>query len=486
MTHEAFFYASDKEFAARLVPFLRDAVTSGQGAIAVATEPRIALLRRELGAHADAVSFFDANRWYRRPGAALIAWRDALEQQLRDGNEFVRAIGEIPYGDGAVAIRNWARYESIVNRAFAAHPLWIACAYNTQTVAEGILAEVRRTHPVVSTHSTRVPSAPHFGAHELGAPLEPAEDRVDWEERTSVMVTGPQDLTDVRRGVRWEAQSAGLSVDTVDDLLLAVGELLRSSLAETGATATIRTARQDGEWFCEVASDCSQWDVLTSGGDELGLLIGRVISDRVEIGDDPNRSLVRFVFGTHTADPRQRIVNAASELFRANGVRTTGINAIIAHADVAKATFYAHFRSKDDLIRVWLSSPTVRWFDHVFAEVDARTHVPEEKLTTFFDVLGDWLDADKFHGCPFINTATEFRDAEHGFAHELLDAMGEVEGFFRRTTPDAGFADPEAVAEQLFLLVPGAITTAAARGSAESARVARVVAAGLVASADRS
>lgn len=483
LTHEAFFYSSDKEFAARFVPFLREAVASDQGAIAVATEPRIEALRRGLDSDADAVSFFDANRWYRRPGAALVAWRDALEQQLRDGSGFTRAVGEIPYGDDAVAVRNWARYESLVNRAFAPHPVWIACAYNTATVPQDILAEIRRTHPVVSTSSTRAPSAPHFGAHELGAALGPVEDRVEWQESTRVTVTGVGDSIEVRRAVRWEAQSAGLAVDIVDDLLLAVSELLRSSQAETnGAIATIRTARQDGEWFCEITFGRSQSDALSPGVDDLGLLIGRVISDRVEIGEDPNGSVVRFVFGTHTADPRQRIVNAASELFRADGVRTTGVNAIIARADVAKATFYAHFRSKDDLIRLWLSSPTVRWYDHVLAEVDARTQVPVEKLTTFFDVLGDWLDADKFHGCPFINTATEFRDAEHGFAQELLDAMGEVEAFFRRTTPDAGFADPDAVAEQLFLLVPGTITTAAARGSTVSARVARAVAASLIAS----
>ena len=450
------------------------------------TEPRMALLRRRLGVDADAVSFFDATRWYRRPGAALLAWRDAFDQQFRGRTAFVRAVGEIQYGNDSVAIRNWSRYESLVNRAFAAWPVWFACAYNTETVPEEILEQARQTHAVISTRSTRAASTPHFGGRELGAALGPPGDRANWQERTRVTVSGTHDLTNVRRGVRWEAQSAGLAVDTIDDLLLAVSELLRSSLAVDGATATIRTARRDGEWFCEITSDRNPSEALASRADDLGLLIGRVISERVEIADEPNGSLVRFVFGTHPADPRQRIVNAASELFRGNGVRATGINTIIAHAGVAKATFYSHFQSKDDLIRLWLSSPTVRWFDHVLAEVDARTDVPEEKLTTFFDVLGDWLAADKFHGCPFINTATEFRDAEHGFAQELLDAMGEVQEFFRRTTPDAGFTDPDAVAEQLFLLVPGSITTAAARGSAEPARVARTVAAGLVASADRS
>lgn len=67
MTHEAFFYSSDEEFAARLVPFLRDAIATDQGAIAVTTEGRIKLLRQRLGSDADAVSFFDATRWVPTP-----------------------------------------------------------------------------------------------------------------------------------------------------------------------------------------------------------------------------------------------------------------------------------------------------------------------------------------------------------------------------------------------------------------------------------
>ena len=486
LTHEAFFYSSDKEFTDRLAPFLRDAVASNHGAVAVATERRIELLRKRLGGDADSVSFFDANGWYRRPGAALIAWRDALDQQLRDGVGMVRAIGEIQYGNDGAAIRNWARYESLVNRGFAGHPVWLVCAYNTEMVPPEILAEARRTHPVTSTHTARTPSAPHFAAHELGAVLAPADNRADAQERSCVMVAATDDLTEVRRSVRWEAQSAGLAVDTVDDLLLAVSELLAKSLSDGGPTATIRTARQDGEWFCEIQSRRVLSNAIGSESDDLALLIGRVISDRVEVADDADGSLVRFVFGKQPADPRQRIISAASELFRANGARTTGINTVIAHAGVAKATFYANFQSKDDLIRLWLRSPAARWFDQVVAEVEARSQTAAERLTTFFDVLGDWLAAGEFRGCPFLNTATEFRNADHAFAQELADLTREIELYFRRTAAEAGFSNPDAVAEQMFLLVPGAITTSTARASVEPVRVARATAESLLASAARS
>jgi AcrR family transcriptional regulator len=481
LIHEAFFYSSDEEFAARLVPFLRDAVATSQGALAVTTEGRIALLRQHLGSDADAVAFFDAARWYRRPGAALVAWRDALNQQSRDGVDFVRAIGEVQFNGNGVGIRGWTRYESLLNRAFAGRSVWLLCPYNTQIVPNEALSDARRTHPTTSTKPARSPSPSHFGAQDMAAALALAEDRPEAEERTRIEISQPYDLADIRRTVRWEAQSAGLSANVADDLLLAVSELVQT-LAKDGP-AMIRTARQGGEWFCEVRCERPESDPLPLAVDDVGVLIGRVISERVEVADDDNGKLVRFVFGKQPADPRDRIIAAASGLFRANGVRATGINTVIARADVAKATFYAHFKSKEDLIHVWLRSPAARWFDQVRAEIETRTRTPEEKLTTFFDVLGEWLTEDDFRGCPFLNTATEFRNADQAFRQELADLTAEIEDYFRQAATEAGFDNPETIAEQVFLLVPGAITTATARASAEPARVARATAAGILAAA---
>jgi AcrR family transcriptional regulator len=473
--HEAFFYATDEEFAAHGIPFLLDGLAAGDAAIAVTTEPRIALLRSGLGDAADAVGFYDAGTWYRRPGAALVAWRDALDGQLREA-AYVRAIGEVALtGDHDRALRNWTRYESLFNRAFSNRDAWIVCPYNTATVPEAILVEARRTHPLVSTTAPgRAASSDHFDSREVAAPVHPAQGTPTAVEQTHVEFRDRQDLQGVHRAVRWEGHSAGLPADVIDDLLLAVAEL-----GDARSSTVVSTARRGGGWLCEVRIDAAQ----PLSPSDFGILIGRIISDRVEIVDDDDRRVVRFIWGEAEADPRTRIINAASELFRTNGVRATGINAVIAHAAVAKATFYAHFRSKEDLIRLWLRSPAARWFDHVRAEVDARTDNPADCLTTFFDVLGDWLAADDFRGCPFLNTATEFRHADHGFTQELADLTAEIEDYFRRNAKQAGFADPDDLARQLFLLVPGTITTATARGSREPARVALDAARAVVAAA---
>jgi AcrR family transcriptional regulator len=485
LIHEAFFYASDADFVARVAPFLGEAATAGEGAIAVTTDARIERLRRELGSQADTVSFFDASECYRRPGATLVAWRDMLDQRSREGVESVRVVGEVDFADrDDEQLERWVRYESLLNRALAERRAWVLCPYNTQVLPATILSRARETHPFVSTVSGRETSAEHLDARELGAVLAPAEDSVDVHEHSHTTLTRASDIAMLGRVVRWQAQFAPLPPDVIDDLLLAAREVVLGALERRDANVRVRTARRGGEWLCEI--DCIEpaaGTALPLREDDLGLLIGRLICDRVEVADDQDGLLARFVFGKPRADPRQRILAAASDLFRAHGIRSTGINAVIARADVAKATFYAHFQSKDELIRAWLHSPVVRWFENVCTEADARAQSPAERLTTFFEVLHEWLVEDGFRGCQLINAAAEFHGSDETTRQALADHNAAVEEYFRRTARAAGLADPDRLAGQLATLVLGAIVLATASASAEPAAAARDAAAQLVAAA---
>jgi AcrR family transcriptional regulator len=60
-------------------------------------------------------------------------------------------------------------------------------------------------------------------------------------------------------------------------------------------------------------------------------------------------------------EARQRLLLAASELFYRDGISATGVDALTEAAKVAKATFYRHFPSKDDLVMAWLQQPEARW-----------------------------------------------------------------------------------------------------------------------------
>jgi len=49
-------------------------------------------------------------------------------------------------------------------------------------------------------------------------------------------------------------------------------------------------------------------------------------------------------------ESRERILNAAADLFRRRGLDATGVDAVMAAAGLTAGGFYAHFRSKDALI----------------------------------------------------------------------------------------------------------------------------------------
>jgi AcrR family transcriptional regulator len=477
LIHEAFIYSSDDEYADVLAPFLAEAAAGGQAAVAVTSPERARLLREALGADRTSVSFFEPEQWYSRPGATLSAWRDTLDGY--PGAQTLRVIGEIPFGGDTATDARWMSYESLFNRAFADRAAWVVCAYDTRTLTKQIVADARRTHPVVSTGAGRAPSPEHFAGHELGASLSPSVARANVRFGATTTVAGNSDPIELRRVVTWAARSSGISEDVVEDLVLAIGEVARAS-----AGATVRTGEAGGEWFCEVTATGRASSELPLDENGLGVLIGRLICDSVEIDQSKGRQLVRFVFGRPRVSPRERILGAGAELFARNGVRATGVDAIIARAGVAKGTFYAHFPSKNELVLAWLQSSSVQWFDGVRAEVEARAATPAERLALFFDVLGEWLAADEFRGCQTLNTAAEAHFADPA-RQALAELQGEIEEYLRLAATDAGLPDADRLASQLLLLVAGTITTATTRRSTEPATAARLAAARLVASAQR-
>jgi AcrR family transcriptional regulator len=261
----------------------------------------------------------------------------------------------------------------------------------------------------------------------------------------------------------------------LDDLLLAIGELARTS-----AHATVRAGASGGEWFCEVEHARRAPGALPVDENGLGILIGRLICDRVELVHSETAEVVRFVVGNPKASPRERILAAASELFAEGGIRGTGINAIIERAGIAKATFYAQFPSKDELVAAWLATSPARWFEGVRAELEARATSPVERLTLLFDVVEEWLAHDELHGCHALGAISEARRSDVTRS-SAADLDAELEDYLRSTARAAGLPDPDALAAQLLMLVSGAIGVAAARGSASPLAAARLAASSLVA-----
>ena len=57
---------------------------------------------------------------------------------------------------------------------------------------------------------------------------------------------------------------------------------------------------------------------------------------------------------TPAASVRDRILDAATRRYYADGIRAVSADRLIAEAGVSKVTFYRHFPTKDDLITAYL------------------------------------------------------------------------------------------------------------------------------------
>src|ERR1700694_25417 len=99
---------------------------------------------------------------------------------------------------------------------------------------------------------------------------------------------------------------------------------------------------------------------------------------------------------------RERLLAASDELFYRDGVRSTGIDAVIERAGVAKGSLYYIFGGKDELVAAYLRGRHDGWRQRVEAR-QAGTDDPDEKILAVFDAIADSVSLPEVRGCPFVS-----------------------------------------------------------------------------------
>jgi AcrR family transcriptional regulator len=172
---------------------------------------------------------------------------------------------------------------------------------------------------------------------------------------------------------------------------------------------------------------------------------------------------------------RERILEAAYELFSRRGIRAVGTEEIVARAGVARSTLYRHFRSKEDLVLAFLQRREQRWTrELVEAEARRRGSTPREQLLAIFDVFDEWFHRDDFEGCSFINVLLEIGDRDDPVGGASAAHLEYIRSVVARLAADAGVEDPEAFAESWHILMKGSIV-AAREGDVLAAKRARAM-----------
>jgi AcrR family transcriptional regulator len=156
---------------------------------------------------------------------------------------------------------------------------------------------------------------------------------------------------------------------------------------------------------------------------------------------------------------RDRILNAATELFYAQGLHAVSAEKVIAQVGVTKVTFYRHFPTKDDLIVAYLER-RAKWERDAIAQ--ARQAAGGDPLGTF-RIIAQAIGAEScspgFRGCPFINAAAEYADPAHP-ARRVVDSHRR---WFKQGIQDMlaemNVPDPALAADQLVMLRDGAMVS---------------------------
>jgi AcrR family transcriptional regulator len=142
---------------------------------------------------------------------------------------------------------------------------------------------------------------------------------------------------------------------------------------------------------------------------------------------------------------RERILSASRELFRDQGINSTGMDQLCAVAEVSKRTLYQHFPGKDELIAEHLRRFDPEILPEVFDRADLT---PRQRLLAAFDIHPPL--------CPFIAAAVEIHDPGHPARVYARDYKQALAARFTEAAREAGATDPEQLGEQLALLLDGA------------------------------
>jgi AcrR family transcriptional regulator len=169
------------------------------------------------------------------------------------------------------------------------------------------------------------------------------------------------------------------------------------------------------------------------------------------------------------ASARDRLLAAAAELFYEEGINTVGIDRVIEHAGVAKASLYNTFGSKDELIRAYLAARHEARKERIEQRL-AGIASAREKILAVFDDQREVAMKKGFRGCAFIRASAEL-GREKGILGVCDDSRGWLRGLFKDLATQAGAKDPATLSRQLEVLYEGAAVSWQADGSA--ARVAR-------------
>jgi len=166
---------------------------------------------------------------------------------------------------------------------------------------------------------------------------------------------------------------------------------------------------------------------------------------------------------------RERLLDAAYDLFTQHGVRKIGIDTILDRSGCAKASLYRSFDSKVDLAVAVLDKREQIWTRNWLENEIKRRHAdPCEQLLAIFDVFDPWFRKRDFEGCSFINVLLE-SEKQSPVRKAATLHLKKIRAILHDLAVEAGMEDPDQFAQAWHMLMKGSIVTAG-EGNRNAAR----------------
>jgi AcrR family transcriptional regulator len=154
---------------------------------------------------------------------------------------------------------------------------------------------------------------------------------------------------------------------------------------------------------------------------------------------------------------RERLLEAATELFYARGLRAVSVEKVIEKAETTKVTFYRHFKSKEDLIVAYLEGRAQLERDGVDAAIAHGAGDVDATLGLIAEQVGMLACSPGFRGCPFINAAAEYPDPDSA-VRRAVDAHRQwYRTAFARLLSPLDLERPGGACDDLMLIRDGAM-----------------------------
>lgn len=157
-----------------------------------------------------------------------------------------------------------------------------------------------------------------------------------------------------------------------------------------------------------------------------------------------------------------KIIDTAGRLFYKQGFNATGINQVIEEADIAKASLYKHFESKNDLMVAYLQGLHQSWYERLETEI-AKIADPKEKLLALFDHHEHRQQFREFGGCPFIKANNEAGESDPRILTEVQQAKEHAKSFIHNLVINSGHRQlltNEELTETIYLMLEGGVVAA--------------------------